>query len=101
MGSLQGVLREEYQRLKSLEKRYLREIKKLPQGSLQQKHIKKAVYPYWVSSHRSKVRCCYVGNFSEEKLGRLREQLALRKKYRGLLKELRENKRQIEKIIHD
>ena len=99
MGSMKGVLKEEYQRLKSLEKRYLREIAKLPKGSLQEKRIKGIVYPYWVSSHQSKVRYRYVGNLPESKLGLLQEQLALRKQYRALLKEVRHNKKQIEKII--
>lgn len=99
MGSMHGVLKEEYQRLKFLEKSYLREIAKLPKGSLQEKRIKGVVYPYWVSSHQSKVRYRYVGNLPESKLKRLKEQLALRKKYQALLKDVRQNKKQIEKII--
>jgi len=101
MGAMQGVLKEEYQRLKFLEKRYLQEIAKLPKGSLQEKRIKGVVYPYWVSSHQSKVRYRYVGNLSESKLKQLKEQLALRKKYQALLKDVRQNKKQIEKIIRD
>ncbi len=100
MGSMQGVLKEEYARLKSLEKRYLHEIAKLPKGSLQKKRIKGVVYPYWVSSHQSKIRYQYVGNLSEGEIERLSGQLALRKKYQSLLKDVRQNKKQIEKIIH-
>ena len=98
---MKGVLKEEYQRLKSLEKSYLREIAKLPKGSLQQKRIKEVRYPYWVSSHQSKVRYRYVGNLPESKLKLLKERLVLRKKYQALLKDVRQNKKQIEKILHD
>ena len=98
---MKGVLKEEYQRLKSLEKSYLREIAKLPKGSLQQKRIKAVVYPYWDSSHQSKVCYRYVGNLPESKLKLLKERLVLRKKYQALLKDVRQNKKQIEKILHD
>ena len=73
MGSMQGVLKEEYKRLKFLEKSYLREISKLPKGSLQDKRIKGAVYPYWVVSQQSKVRYRYVGNLPAGKLKLLKE----------------------------
>ena len=98
MGSLQGVLKEEYARLNALEKKYVREIARLPKGSLQQKRIKGRVYPYWVSSHRSKIHFRYLGNLPESELARLKEQLALKRKYQALLKNVRQNKKQIEKI---
>ncbi len=100
MGSMEGVLKEEHRRLKFLEKSYLREIAKLPKGSLQEKRIKGIIYPYWVSSQKSKVCYRYVGNMPEKELKLLKEQLLLRKKYKGLLKDVRRNKKQIEKIVH-
>ncbi len=100
MGSVKGVLKEEYKRLESLEKNYLRELAKLPRGSLQQKRIKGAVYPYLVSSHQSKIRYRYLGNLPENELKKLQEQLALRKKYQALLKDVRKNKKQISRIVH-
>jgi len=98
MGSLQGVLKEEYARLKALEKKYIREIAKLPKGSLQEKRIKGRIYPYWVLSRRSKIHYRYLGNLPENRLRRLKEQLALKRKYMSLLKNVRQNKKQIEKI---
>lgn len=102
MGAVKGVLKEEYRRLESLEKRYLREIAKLQlqKGSLQEKVIKGVRYPYWVSSRKSKVRYRYLGNLQENKLKQLKEKLVLRKKYQALLKEVQKNKKQIFKIVH-
>ena len=100
MGSVKGVLKEEYQRLISLEKSYLREVAKLPKGSLQQKRIKGVKYPYWVSSHQSKIRYRYMGNLPENELKKFKEQIALRKKYQALVKDVRKNKQQISRIVH-
>ncbi len=48
MGTLDGILKEELERLAAAAKSYLREIKKLPKGSIQIKRIKKIAYPYLV-----------------------------------------------------
>ena len=97
---MEGILKQELARLKETEKSYVREIKKLPRGSLQVKRIKSRPYLYLVSSKNSKLGYRYLGNMPEEELQKLKEDIALRKKYRGLLKEVRQDIKRITKITH-
>ena len=97
---MEGILKEELLRLKETEKGYIREIKKLPRGSLQAKRIKGRVYLYLVSSKNSKLSYQYLGSMPEGELQRLKEDIALRKKYQGLLKGVRQDTERIQKILH-
>jgi hypothetical protein len=99
MGVLRGILKEERERLKEVEKSYLREIANLPEGSIQIKKIKERSYPYRVRSKKGKVRCEYLGKMSEAKLKELKEKIARRKKYRSLLKEARANQKMIRRAL--
>ncbi len=100
MKTMEGILKQELIRLKETEKSYVREIAKLPLGSVQEKTIKERDYPYLVSSKKSKVRYQYLGNLSEEKLKKLQEGITLRKKYQSLLKEVRRDIKRIAKILY-
>lgn len=97
MRSMIGILKQELVRLKEAEKSYLREIKKLSKGSLQRKKIKGINYLYLVSSRHSKISYRYV---RESELKQLKEEIALRKKYQKLLKEVRNNIKRISGIVH-
>ena len=97
---MESILKQELVRLKETEKSYVREIDKLPRGSLQVKRIKGYQYLYLVSSKNSKLGYRYLGNMPEEKLRKLKEDIALRKKYQGLLKEVRQDIGRIAKIIY-
>ena len=99
MKSMVGILKQEFLRLKEAEKSYLREIKKLPRGSLQQKKIKGIHYLYLVSSKRSRISYRYLRGLSENELEKLREEIALRKKYQKLLMQVRKNIKRISGIV--
>lgn len=100
MDTMKGILRQELLRLKETEKSYLREISRLPRGSLQQKRIKGIIYLYLVSSKNSKLSYRYLGGLSEEELKKLKEALALRKKYQALLKAVHQDIKKITRILH-
>ena len=100
MKTMDGILKEELTRLKVTEKGYLREIKKLPKGSIQEKRIKGRLYPYLVSNKGSKVIYQYAGKLSEAEYKELGDNIALRKKYQGFLREVRQNIGRIGKILH-
>lgn len=99
MKMMEGVLQEEFLRLKELEKSYAREIKKLPRGSLQEKEIKGHSYVYHVSSSRSVIQSSYLGLPHEEGVKKMKEEIALRKKYESLLKETQNNIHRLEKML--
>lgn len=100
MRTMEGVLKEELLRLKATAKSYAREIKELPRGSLQAKRIKDHEYLYWVSSKNSKLSYRYLGSMPQEELQKLKEDIALRKKYQGLLKDIRQDIQRITKILY-
>ncbi len=93
------MLQEELSRLKEAEKSYLGEIKKLPKGSIQQKKIKGIPYLYLSFREGPKVVSRYLGNLSEAELKNLKEGISLRRRYKALLREVRKNKKQIEKMV--
>jgi hypothetical protein len=99
MGVLRGILEEERDRLKEVEKGYLREIAKLPAGSIQIKKIKECDYPYHVSSKKGKVRCKYLGKLPDAELEELKSKIVLRKKYRSLLKDVRSNQKMVKRAL--
>lgn len=99
MKAIESVLKEELARLKEVERGYAREIKKLPPGSLQEKRIKEKVYPYHVVSRAGEIRYEYLGRLPPRELKRLEDEIALRKKYKALLKEAQENKKQIARAL--
>ncbi len=99
MSVLKGILKEERDRLKEVEKGYLREIAKLPEGSVQIKKIKERSYPYRVLSRKGKVKCEYLGNLPKEELKDLKDKIALRKKYRSLLRQARDNQKLIRRAL--
>ena len=100
MKTMEGILKEELLRLKETEKSYAREIQKLPRGSLQSKRIKGNVYLYLVSSKASKLSYRYLGGLPEGELQKLKANIALRKKYQGLLKGVRQDIQRMTKIVH-
>lgn len=100
MKTMEGILRQELFRLKETEKSYLREIAKLPRGSLQEKRIKGIRYLYLVSSRNSKLSYKCVSSLPGEDLKKLREGINLRKKYQSLLKEVRQDMKRITKILY-
>lgn len=100
MGTLDGILKEELERLVAAEKSYLREIKKLPKGSIQIKRIKKIAYPYLVLRQGKKVISTYLGQRSMHELEKLKQVIAQRKKYERHLKEVKHNIKRISRMIH-
>ncbi len=97
--SVNGVLKEELSRLRAAERSYVREIKRLPKGSIQKKKISGKVYPYLNYRKGSKVVSKYLGNLSKEELRSLSDTIALRRNYSDKLKEVRENIVNLERMI--
>jgi len=97
---VEGVLKEELARLQSAEKSYLREIRRLPKGSLQKKRIKGIPYAYLVFRKEKVVIRKYLGRPSESELKQLKGKIQLRQKYEKLLRALRRNQKRISQMIY-
>ena len=99
MKALESVLREEMVRLKEVAKGYEREIAKLPPGSVHEKRMKEKPYPYHVVSCKGEVRYECLGRLSPEELRELKDKIALRRKYKALLKEARLNQKHVARVF--
>lgn len=99
MKSVEGVLREELERLKEAERSYEEQIRKLPKGSIQQKKIKGHLYPYLALRKSGKVVYQYLGRMPEKDLSALRKGLEQRRRYERMLKEVQQNIVRVEKMI--
>ena len=100
MKTMEGILKQELARLRETEKGYIREIAKLPRGTLQKKQIKGKSYLYLVSSKNSNLSYKCVSNLPEEELKKLRGAIVLRKKYQDLLRGVRQDIARITKIVY-
>ena len=97
---VEGILKEELARLRSAEKSYLREIRKLPKGSLQLKRIKGIPYAYRVYREGKVVIRKYLGRPQENFFKQLKEKIELRQKYEQQLRAVRQNQKRIWKMVY-
>ena len=97
---VEGILKEELLRLKSAEKSYLRELRKLPKGSLQMKRIKGILYAYLVYRKEQAVFRKYLGRLSQDALKQLKEQIARRQKYEQQLRGVRRNHKRVWRMVY-
>ena len=84
------VLKEELQNSLRMEKNYVRELKKLPNGSLIKKKVKNHEYYYIIRRENGKVRFKYMGKIvSDELINSYKRAKELRAKYRNLLSKVK------------
>lgn len=101
MKVLEGVLKEELARLMAAEKSYRRELRKLPKGSIQKKRIKGSLYIYLSFREGEKVVTRYLGRVSAEELKKIEQDVAFRRKYEQLLREVRNNQKRIARMVRE
>ena len=100
MEILNGVLKEELERLKKLKKHYEQEISKLPKGCLIKKKIKGHLYYYLNYRQGKKGIFKYVGKLNEEKLAKLEKKINERRKLGKLAIQVKRDIAKLEKIAH-
>ena len=89
MGVIKSVLREELENSLQMEKDYLRELTKLPKGSLIKKKVKGHEYYYLISRINGKVKFTYKGKLSSDEIKICKDAKFYRAKYKKLLSSLR------------
>ena len=98
MSVLKGVLKEEYERLNQLIKKYKEEIKKYPKESISYKSIKGHSYAYLGYREKGKLCFKYLGKKSED-IKKISRKIESRKKYESLLKQALLNLKELKKAI--
>lgn len=99
MSVISGVLKEERDRLKKLVIKYKGEIKKYPKGAVSIKKKGKHSYVYLAYRQEGKIYFKYIGKMSSAKSQEIMQQVKLRKKYKGLLKKVIGNLKEIKRSI--
>lgn len=100
MNALKQVLREELDRLDSLQNKYAQELAGLPKGSLALKRIKNHAYYYRAYREGKKVRFEYVGKADSPGLAELKKQIAKRKELEGKIKQVRKDLRELKRAVN-
>ena len=94
-----GLLEEEKERNLERQEAYKEEIDQLPKGSLVIREVgnKKYYYLYYRCGYKMKSKYLKVGTDIEE----IKEQIAKRKHYEGLIKRLKKEYQQMCKVVKD
>jgi len=96
---IQGVLKEELANSLRMRLRYEGALRKLGKGSLVAKRIRGRPYYYLASREGRRVRFRYLGKLSEEERNRWEVRGRQRRQYRGLLREVKEQIRFLERSL--
>ncbi len=88
--AIKSVLKEELENSLRMQKRYERELSKLPKGSISKRNIKGHEYYYLVYREDGKFKSEYKGkSVSASELKKYSQAKELRSKYRNLLSQLK------------
>lgn len=100
MSAIKNIMQEEHRRLQALYQKYTDKIDSLPKGTVSIKKRNRGEYLYLASRHDGKVKFDYIGAVGSENASKILEQLELRKDYERKLKQVKNDLREIEKVIH-
>ena len=100
MEILNGILKEELNKLKSLKNNYEHKLNKLLKGCLIKKEIKGQVYYYLNYRDDKKGVFKYLGKLDKEKLSRIKNEIDERRKFRKLFIKVKKDIAKLEKISH-
>ena len=100
METLNGILTEELNRLKSLKKNYEANLGNLPKGSLIEKEIKGHIYYYLNYREAKKSIFKYLGKLSDEEIFQIKNKIEERRKIKRLCIHAKDNIKKIEKMFH-
>jgi len=99
--TLNGILAEELNRLKSLKKSYEHNLYKLPKGCLIAKEIKGHLYYYLNYREGKKSIFKYLGKLGNEEISQIKNKIEERRKLEKLYIQVKKNITKIEKMSHE
>jgi hypothetical protein len=101
MEILDGVLKEELERLKELVRNYEQEISELPKGSLVKKNIRGHIYYYLNYRKEGKGIFEYLGKLNKNDLDKLKKKIKDRRELEKLNRSVKKDIRKLQKMIHE
>ena len=93
-------MQEEHQRLQALYQKYMDKIDSLPKGTVSIKRRNKNEYLYLANRRDGKVKFDYIGSIGSKNAREILEQVRFRKDYEQKLKQVKDDLKQIEKVVH-
>ena len=97
---IEGVLREELQRLHDMEKAYEEKLASLPKGTLQERQISGREYVYLkFRDEGGKVVQKYIGARESEQVKLVRRQIEMRQKHEASRRDVKAEIKLISKVI--
>lgn len=100
MEVLNGILKEELNRLRKLKKSYENKLKRFPKGGLIRKEIKRNIYYYLNYRDGGKSVFRYLGKLNKEEISNIKEKIEERRKLRKLYIQVKKNIVKMEKICN-
>ena len=100
MGYIKSIMQEEHQRLQALYQKYMEKIDSFPKGAVSIKKRNQNEYLYLARRQGGKVRFNYIGSLASEKARKILELVNDRKNYESNLKQVKNDLKEIEKVIH-
>ncbi len=101
MEILNGVLKEELERLRKLKKSYEEKITEFPRGSLVKKNIKGNIYYYLNYRKGKKGVFEYLGKLKKEELEKMKKEIEERRKLEKLKQQVRKDIKKMIKMINE
>lgn len=99
MGTVFHVMKEEYERLQEAEQLYVHKIDELPKGKPRTKTIHGSEYLYLNRREGTKIVDEYIGRVDSDKARETLELVEKRNRYTRLLKEVREQLRELKQVL--
>jgi gas vesicle protein len=99
MGIITNILKEEYERLKSLESQYIQKIQSLPKGALSKRKRSGNFYLYLVFRDRQKVITQYVGKLESNRAREIMKQVEERKQIEEKLKKVQSDLKELQRVL--
>jgi hypothetical protein len=100
MSYIKGILREEYERLNALCRKYRDKVGELPKGCASIKTRRGLQYLYLASRKGGKVSFQYIGSAAAENARAVLKKIEQRKNYENKLKQVRKDLWEIQKALH-
>jgi hypothetical protein len=100
MSYIKGILKEEYERLNALSRKYRDKVGELPKGCVSIKNRRGLHYLYLASRTGGKVSFQYIGPAASENARAVLKKIEQRKNYENKLKQVRKDIREIQKALH-
>lgn len=101
MSIIQGVLKEERDRLRRLKEKYSEELKKTPHQTMSIKKRNNKEYVYLAERIEGRVKFSYVGPLKSDKAISTIDQFKKKNEYKIKLKKICKDLKILEKITHD